>query len=516
MARLHYLLLSDFAEGVADFTAMFAEADKRNDLHLMELAYHEFDGFLPRRNSSRLAIDAIGVVVDRFRSWLAGRPSEWLTIGLDLVRFLIQNSQPRHAISLLDKLPTVTDPGLAYRYEQVRGNAFTRIQGQVEPAGEYFLRALRNARELGSVRLVAEAHKELGYYKRNLGKWREADGHYSDAEGVIRGHLGPGAEADDRAELASIQTNWSYLKALRGEYDRALGLVDTALEVRKQLNRPRGLAISLSTAGEVNRYSRDFNRAWECYGRAEEGFTRLRHQPWLGLVYQEQAICLFQAHQADVELRPDQFDQAKRLAVQAVDICQKRAARSYPSALNRAGRILAGEDPDLGLSYLQEAIKQAEAIADGWFFSASLIELLELSYTSWSKTQRPEYRKMITDWTPKVELAIATYEFADLEPRWHLVQNHLAMYDVLSRQDYPAATLLIDGFASALAKLAHDHVGSHGVAALDTEFGRLATWFQQVPLDVRQAWDRLLCGTWSRQAESASSLTLIDRLALLY
>jgi tetratricopeptide (TPR) repeat protein len=517
VARLHYLLLSDFAEGLAEFSTMFARADRRNDLHFMELAYHELDGFLPRRGAGRLSIDAIGVVVDRFRSWLSDRPSEWLTIGLDLVRFLVENSQPQPAITLLDNLPPVLDLETTYRLEKMRGNAFMRIQGEAEPAGECFRRALDSAQLLGEARLVAEAHKELGFYKRNLGKWGEADGHYCDAEETIRGLVGFGAAADDRAELASIQTNWSYLKALRGDYDRARSLVETALEVRRKLNRPLGMAISLSTAGEVNRYARDFTQAWECYGRAEEGFSRLRNQPWLGLIYQEQAICLFQAHQADVELQPDQFDRAKLLVIQAVDICRERAVRSYPSALNRAGRILAVENPDYGLQLLEEAINQAQAIADGWFLSASLIELLELSYTRWAETQESRYRRTITDWAPKVEEAIQTYEFADLEPRWRLVQNHLAMHDVLVRNDYPAASPLIGEFAAALAKLALDHVGSHGVAALDSEFSRLAGWFRRVPLEVRQKWDRELRKAWTTDpADQATSLILLDRLSLLY
>ncbi|MFL6118150.1 tetratricopeptide repeat protein [Actinophytocola sp.] len=517
VARLHYLLLSDFAEGVNEFTTMFARADQRNDLHFMELAYHEIHAFLPRIGTGRLSIDAIGVVVDRFRSWLTERPSEWLTIGLDLVRFLVDDSRPRPAIHLLDNLPSGDDLETIYRLEKMRGNAFMRIQGEVVPAGACFHRALDSAQLLGSVRLVAEAHKELGFYKRNLGKWGEADGHYCDAEDAIRGLVVPGALADDRAELASIQTNWSYLKALRGDYDRARSLVETALEVRRKLNRPLGMAISLSTAGEVNRYARDFSQAWECYGRAEEGFSRLRNQPWLGLIYQEQAICLFQAHQADVELHPDQFERAKLLVVQAVDICRERAVRSYPSALNRAGRILGVENPDHGLEFLEQAISQAEAIADGWFLSASLIELLELSYTQWAVTQESRYREKITDWAPKVEEAIRTYEFADLEPRWRLVQNHLAMHDVLARNDYPGAVPLIGEFAAALAALAHDHVGSHGVAALDSEFSRLAEWFQRAPLEVRREWDRQLRNAWTTEPpDQATALILLDRLSLLY
>ena len=59
---------------------------------------------------------------------------------------------------------------------------------------------------------------------------------------------------------------------------------------------------SWSVCGEVYRYERRFQKAWEAYADAERIFEEQRNWPWLGLIYQEQAICLFQAAEDGVVL----------------------------------------------------------------------------------------------------------------------------------------------------------------------------------------------------------------------
>ena len=133
--------------------------------------------------------------------------------------------------------------------------------------------------------------------------------------------------------------------------------------------------------------------------QAEQIFQEQRNWSWLGLIYQEQAICLFQATQDGVNLAPgkDPIEQAKRLITLALDICRDQAVRYYPSALNRAGRIFGQDDFDAGLRYLADGIDQARRLSDGWFWFANLIEYVELSYRAWAKTGRREYRDQITD-----------------------------------------------------------------------------------------------------------------------
>lgn len=517
-ARLHYLLLSDVECGTKEFAVQFDAAAARNDLHFMELAYHELDRFLPPHVLTRLAVDAVGVVVNRCRTWLTDRPARLLALGLNVARYLIQNSQPVPAIELLNSLPDSADLTLAYRLAQERGNACMRIPGSVADADEHFKLALRHADALTSPqreRFIAEARKELGFYARNIGRWKEADEHYLSACDAITRIVESGGEDDDRAELASIRTNWAYLKALKGDYGEARNLVHSALEARRRLNRPLGMAISLSTAGEVCRYEQDYITAWEHYQRAEVLFATLRNSSWLGQIYQEQAICLLQAVQSDVELDDQPLDRAKDLILQSIDLCEEHAVRWYPSALNRAGRIFAGDNPDLGLHYLRSAVAQAKKVADGWFLSASLIELLELCYLTWTRTDDRRYRDEIDARRPEVLDAIERYEFADLKPRWMLITAHLSVHDSLASRNYAALDETSTTYAVALRDLAENRIGSHGSAALTAEFTRFSELFRELPQDVRRRWYAQLHATWSplRTAESADSLSAwLERL----
>ncbi|MFD7654749.1 tetratricopeptide repeat protein [Actinosynnema sp. NPDC059797] len=517
-SRLHYLLLSDVELGTAEFAASFDAAVARNDLHFMELAYHELDLFLPPHVASTPAFDAVSVVVNRCRTWLANRPVQLLALGINVARYLVQNAQPTPAVELLNSLPTSPDPALAYRLAQELGNACMWIPGSVADADEHFNHALRHAAALESPqreRLIAEARKELGYYARNVGRWKEADDHYSRACHAITGIVRSDGEEDDRAELASIRTNWAYLKALQGEYTEAHDLVQSALEARRSLNRPLGMAISLSTAGEVCRYDQEYATAWEHYQRAEVMFLNLRRSSWLGQIYQEQAICLLQAAQHDVDLGDQPLERAKELILRAVEICEEHAVRWYPSALNRAGRIFAADDPERGLGYLRSAVDQAEKVADGWFLSASLIELLELCYLTWTRTNDQRYRAEIHAWEPTVVNAIERYEFADLKPRWTLITAHLSIHDSLTGGNYAALDETVTKYDVALRDLAERRVGSHGSAALTAEFTRFGELFQRLPLDVRSRWYAYLRASWSMHRVDKPANSLFARLERL-
>jgi len=50
--------------------------------------------------------------------------------------------------------------------------------------------------------------------------------------------------------------------------------------------------MSQSVAGEVYRYARRFEKAWQAYAEAEQIFHGQRNWPWIGTIYQQQAICL--------------------------------------------------------------------------------------------------------------------------------------------------------------------------------------------------------------------------------
>ena len=92
-----------------------------------------------------------------------------------------------------------------------------------------------------------------------------------------------------------------------------------------------------------------------------------------------------------------------------------RAVRGYPSALNRAGRIYGGDDPDTGLKHLSEAIEQARRLSDGWFWFTSIIEYVELCYRAWERTEDDRYLEWIVGREPDVAQVMTEYEFLTSE-----------------------------------------------------------------------------------------------------
>ncbi|HEY1571807.1 MAG TPA: tetratricopeptide repeat protein [Pseudonocardiaceae bacterium] len=519
-ASLHYLLLSDREAGTEQFVTLFHEATTRHDMHFQELLCHELERFLPPAQPQEPQQDAIGVVIDRFREWLDGQPTRYLQIGLNVARFLIQNSQPLPALILMDRLPEhAADVTLRYRFANERGNAMMRVPGEVGRAGEFFEQARRHAEDFPPPireRRLAEAYNELGFYARNLGQWREADLQYERAADVISTIVGPGGQDRDREELASIQTHWAYLKALQGDYEDARNLVESALAVRRKLGKEHGIAVSMSVSGEVFRYDRKYAHAWELYQQAEALFVTLRNWPWQGLILQEQAVCLFQAHEEGLDLVDGPAEQAKQIITRALNICRDQAIRWYPSALNRAGRIFGKDDPDRGLRYFDASITEARRVADGWFLSAGLIEYLELSYRVWTETGAQRDRDRITTRVEDVLDAIREYRFSDLRGRWELLQGHLAVRDAVAAGSTRGLDDALRHYSTGFLVLADRRVGSHGSAAIADEFERFQLLFAQLPTEVQAEWYTALRNEWSAPASGDRSTSLLARLEQLY
>ena len=206
---------------------------------------------------------------------------------------------------------------------------------------------------------------------------------------------------------------------------------------------------------------------------------------------------------------------ARGLIQQALDVCRESAVRSYPSALNRAGRIHADLSVDVALDLLDEGVREAEKIGDGWFLSANLIEYLELSYTAWRETGEDRYRTGIDDRRDLVARTVATYEFPDLGGRWNLMQGHLLVHDAGGRAGHLDAA--VEHYSRGFLILADERIGSHGSVAIPGEFALFHEVFRSLPADTRSRWYERLSRDWSRGSGSGEpSTSLLARLEELY
>jgi hypothetical protein len=520
-AQLFYQLLLDFTEGSALFVKLMAQARGRHDILFEDLLAFQMQRFLPGGADENTLGDTVGTAIKSFRLWLPGNGREsYVQIGLAMATYFIDREHPKEALDLLREIQEPTGPQDRYRFYNLQGNACMRTPRRVLEAGEHFTKALAEATELPEParhRRRADAYKELGYYYRNIGRWKDADEAYGLARDAILQAPSPGsADPDqDRLEMASIYNNWAYLKGIGGSYDEGINLADSAIFVRHKLGRRYEQAISYSVKGEVYRYQRQFKAAWDAYDKAEQLFGQASAS-WLGVIFQEQAICLFQSAEANVRLldpSADPVEQAKSLIVKSIDLCKVLNARAYPSALNRAGRIFGAADPDLGLVYLLAAADSAEELSDGWFLRASLTEYAELCYRAASDKGDPGYLDRITPIAARWEdPGIAPLEFRELRGRWQVLQGHLAMEKAIAGDEAMLDTAF-ENYRAGFPQITHGWVGSYGTSAIPGEFKKFGTLVGKLKPEVREHWRGGLYQSWSRQPESATQLlALLEEL----
>ncbi|HUA27271.1 MAG TPA: TIR domain-containing protein [Streptosporangiaceae bacterium] len=520
-ARLYYLLLHDFEVGCAEFLRLFSLARDRQDVSFQDLLAFEIQRFLPGGDLPGAVGEVIGGAVDEFRIWLTTEGVGFhLDIALCMADYLMANEQPATVAKLLDGLPPdAADQRQRWHMNLLRGEACMRIPSQVREAREYFRAALNDAEALATEdrsMLVARAHKELGFYYRNMGEWSDADLAYQKARDAVSSVLATATADDDRAEMASIQANWAYLKGLVGQYRDGINLVESAIAVQHRLHRWVEEGTSWSVCGEVYRYERRFHKAWDAYAEAERIFQEQRNWPGLGLIYQEQAICILQAVQDGIALVSDRdpVALAQRLTAIALDICRDQFVRAYPSALNRAGRIFGVDDTEEGLRYLADGIECARSLSDGWFWFANLIEYVELSYRAWRATASTEYLVKIDARAPDIEEVMSLYEFPDLRGRWRILQGHLAVHRSLETGDQGLLDTALDAYRAGFAMLAAEYVGSSGASAIPGEFRHFRDVLTRLPQDLRAHWLSDLRRAWTD--DPGGSTLLLARLEELY
>ena len=260
--RLYYVLLCDFAEGCGQFLELFEAARVQRDVTFQDLLASEMQRLLPGNAHPY----ALAEPIDEFREWLHADGSHmYLAVGLSMAQYLIANEQPVPAVDLLNRLPMhAADHHQRYSFHILHGNAYMRIPGRVKDGHAHLEQALLEATSLTSddrSQLIAAAHRELGFYYRNVGRWREADTAYQEARDEISGLLALRSVTALREEMAAIYTNWANVRGLLGRYRDGLNLAESAIVIRRQLGLQQEEAASWIVCGEIYRYEQRYTRA---------------------------------------------------------------------------------------------------------------------------------------------------------------------------------------------------------------------------------------------------------------
>ena len=233
-AQLHYAILDDFSSGAPSVPQAVPAGDGPAG-PAVHGAHLPSDGGVPPR--------ARGPVSPRTRCWTW----RWRSTAMAAARprALRRDRRPdrrvprpqraaQSALQLLKSLPDeprrTASCGTGSRSSgETRTCAFpARSTRRVS----HFLDALAQPSRWGPTERAlreAEAHKELGFYYRNLGSWVDADAAYRMARDVLARIMGPGSPRQFREEMASIQTNWAYLNRAGRTSPASASLVDFGL-----------------------------------------------------------------------------------------------------------------------------------------------------------------------------------------------------------------------------------------------------------------------------------------------
>jgi hypothetical protein len=198
----------------------------------------------------------------------------------------------------------------------------------------------------------------------------------------------------------------------------------------------------------------------------------------------------------------EMLQDAEFLALQSLDVCHDLNRRAYPSALNRAGRIFAN-DFSRSLKYLEEGVIAAKEMGDGWFWFANLIELAELKYRVWVKSNDDEYVSAIRTMANEIKDVSKRYDFTDLKGRWELIQGHIevkdAMASISSDQKSIHLSRALEHYKRGFPLIAQGPVGSHGVVALKKEFDTFKELLWELPINIRADWCEKLRLAWGEK-----------------
>jgi tetratricopeptide (TPR) repeat protein len=520
-ARQFYQLLSDFAEGCSQFLALFERAGEEGAILFQELLVAGMQRFLPGEGGYAFA-DYVGRTIDKFHEWLKANRLIHLEVGFCIARHLLLVEQPGAALELLDRLPQVhLDKSQRYVFSSLRGEACMRIPGRVRESLPHFEAALESAADTtppGHILVIADAREKLGSYYRNEGIWHEADLEYRRAWEAISEAISIRGTDEYYGEIASIQTSRAYVMGLVGRYRVGENLAQSAIAIRSRLGKRHAEGGSWSVCGEVYRYERRFEKAWEAYSEAEGIFQQLSSWPWLGVIYQQQAICLFQAALEGVRITPqqDSIGEAKRLIVMALDICRDQNIRSYPSALNRAGRIYGHDDADAGMRYLVESVDSARKLLDGWFWFAGLVEYAELSRRTWQLTGERRCLNQIAERSEEIRRLMEEFSFPYLRGRWNVLQGHLTIHEYLETGKESLLSSALQCYKEGFAQLGQGSIGFSGGSAVPDNFHILAELLSLLSPDIRAKWLGELQRCWSGM-EDGSDLLLarLDELRFI-
>lgn len=235
-----------------------------------------------------------------------------------------------------------------------------------------FEKAVRLAQSLGDSNASARARYWCGYVCYSLGRFRESRAHIKQALALAH-------ECGDKRLAVQVEATLGQVLAGMGDYEQAIGLIDVAVDAKRQRSRPRGglamgSAYALACKGGMLADRGDFADAHGCFEEALALLGGSTHpignsvRNWIAVAHNWQG----------------QWDQAAQVAAQSLRIAENtRALLLLAAARGSLGYAQwSGEGSSTGLEQLNEAMRWMEerrsrfytSIYHGWLLVAEVAE----------------------------------------------------------------------------------------------------------------------------------------------
>lgn len=245
-------------------------------------------------------------------------------------------------------------------------NAAAR-KGETEKALGHFQKALQVCEQNQLADWIGRVESGLGWVYRLMSKWGEAERIYERA-------LEHSSEAGDLERLAQVLNNLGYVRHLRGDPSSGLNLCKQALEIWEQLQRPRWVAITHSTIGNIWSKLGKHSEAMVSYEAALRIFRDQEDWEWIATVYHQIAFAQW--------WQGEHLEEAQQYAEESIRYCRQYGIeRELFTALHRLGHIhMSRGELQKAQVCFEESYQISRKMQDDYRLRDNLLGLAEIAY----------------------------------------------------------------------------------------------------------------------------------------
>ncbi len=261
-------------------------------------------------------------------------------------------------------------------------------------AMEYYQQKTKIDRELGNKAGLCKVIADIGVIHMLKGDYKQATGSYREALAI--------AEAiGDKARITYIVGNIGGVYKETGDYERALHCFEKQLSLKEELADRQGVSIALTNVGSVYEAKGDEKKALDFYDRAIGIGKKLKIQSYL---------CRYLNHKANLLFNRQQFEQARVLNVEALQIATdvKQQEPIFLAKVLAAKLDFALGLPAVAIQTITNMLEQTTEDAEKATLHYELLQLgtssdshrrqaLELYQKLYAKTPKIDYRNRIDE-----------------------------------------------------------------------------------------------------------------------